>query len=116
MTKKDFKTGVSPATFFIGTAEAEAPAPEPKKLEDATKAQRKGTETNAQNHKETTRAKVETKSKRLNLLLQPSLLEDLSKIATMNKDSVNNLINSALIDYRDAHKDIIEKYNKVFEG
>lgn len=62
------------------------------------------------------KAKAETKSKRLNLLLQPSLLEDLSKIATMNKDSVNNLINSALIEYRDAHRSTIEKYNKVFEG
>ena len=110
MTKKDFKANVNPATMFINVAEPEAPElpKEPKK--QAVKPAKK-TEV-----KEQPKAKAETKSKRLNLLLQPSLLEDLSKVAFMNKDSVNNLINSALIEYRDAHKQDIEKYNKVFEG
>lgn len=121
MTKKDFKTGID---LFVSAPEQEQPAPEPVKADlpreqretDTTKAQKKGTGTKGQNHKEITRAKKETKSKRLNLLIQPSVIEDLNKIATMQKDSVNNLINSALIEYRDAHKNLIEKYNKVFEG
>lgn len=111
MTKKDFKANVNPATMFINTvAEPEAPELQPKPKTQAVKPAKK-TEVKAQ-----PKAKAETKSKRLNLLLQPSLLEDLSKIATMNKDSVNNLINTVLTEYRDAHKDLIAKYNKVFEG
>ena len=101
MTKKDFKTNVNPADMFISAvAVAEPEEIKPVKVEPKAKP----------------KAKAETKSKRLNLLIQPSLLEDISKIATMNKDSVNNLINKALADYRDLHRDTIEKYNKVFEG
>lgn len=108
MTKKDFKTGVNPATMFINT-QAEPEAPELQK--EATPEPMPAVKTDA--GKDT---KKEAKTKRLNLLLQPSLMEDLSKIAFMHKDSVNNLINIALAGYRDAHKDLIDKYNKVFEG
>ena len=110
MTKKDFKTGVNPATMFINVAEPEAPELQPKpEKKQAVKPAVKKVDAEPE-------AKKETKSKRLNLLLQPSVLEDLSKVAFMQKDSVNNLINTALLEYRDAHKDLIDKYNKVFEG
>lgn len=113
MTKKDFKGSFNPATMFINTVGPEETIEQPAKKPEKKKADAKQT---AQNHKETTRAKVETKSKRLNLLIQPSLYEDLNKIATMQKDSINNLINNVLSEHRDRNKDLIEKYNKVFEG
>lgn len=109
MTKKDFKASVSPADIFITGAST----PEPVKA-DLPRGQRE-TKTKKVS-KEPAGKPKETKSKRLNLLIQPSVIEDLNKIATMQKDSVNNLINSALIEYRDAHRDLIERYNKVFEG
>lgn len=111
MTKKDFKTGVNPATMFINTVAEPVAQPEPPKIEKKkSPVKKQGPKLDPKPD-----AKKETKSKRLNLLIMPSLLEDLSKIATMQKDSVNNLINNALLEYRDAHKDIIAKYNNVFE-
>ena len=115
MTKKDFKTEVNPATMFINTVAGTPAQMQAPKKNETNKSRGKGV-TPKKNPKPETLNKKETKSKRLNLLLQPSLLEDLSKIATMNKDSVNNLINSALLEYRDANKQTIERYNKVFEG
>lgn len=109
MTKKDFKAGVNPATMFINT-QAEPEAPE---VMQTTKPAKTMPAVKTDAGKDT---KKEAKTKRLNLLLQPSLMEDLTKLAFMNKDSVNNLINTALTGYRDAHRDLIEKYNKVFEG
>lgn len=109
MTKKDFKAGVNPATLFINT-QAEPEAPE---VVQTTKKEETMPAVKQDAGKE---VKKEAKTKRLNLLLQPSLMEDLTKLAFMNKDSVNNLINTALTGYRDAHKDLIDKYNKVFEG
>lgn len=59
---------------------------------------------------------VETKSKRLNLLVKPSIYEDLEKIATMKQTSVNDLINRVLEDYNDKEKDLIDTYNNVFNN
>lgn len=56
----------------------------------------------------------QTKSKRLNLLLRPALLEDLKKIAAMKQTSVNNLINTVLGEYAEQEAEQIEKYNSVF--
>lgn len=56
----------------------------------------------------------QTKSKRLNLLLRPALLEDLKKIAAMERTSVNDLINTVLGEYAEREADQIEKYNSVF--
>lgn len=60
--------------------------------------------------------KQERKTKRLNLLLQPSMLEDLSKIAYMKQTSVNDLINSVLKSYTKAETAVIAKYNGIFDG
>lgn len=58
----------------------------------------------------------ETKSKRLNLLIKPSIAKDIEKIATMKRVSTNELINTVLEDYRNANSELLEKYNTTFEG
>lgn len=58
--------------------------------------------------------KTETKSKRLNLLIQPGLYSDISKIATMQQKSVNSLITDILDAYRNNNTATIAKYNKTF--
>lgn len=57
----------------------------------------------------------ETKSKRLNLLIYPSLLNDLKKIAVMKRTSVNDLINDVLTQYTDKNINLINQYDSFFE-
>ena len=57
---------------------------------------------------------AETKSKRLNLLVKPSFVENIAKIATMEKRSSNDLINSILEEYIEKNQDVIKKHDKVF--
>lgn len=59
--------------------------------------------------------KDETKSKRLNLLVKPSLLADFKKLATMNETSVNDLLNQIMQEYVADNQDTIEIYNDVFK-
>jgi hypothetical protein len=56
----------------------------------------------------------ERKSRRLNLLLQPSLLDNAAKIARMKQTSVNDLINSVLRSYIEHESAVIERYEEVF--
>jgi hypothetical protein len=58
---------------------------------------------------------IETKSKRLNLLVYPSLSNDLQKIAAMKGTKVNNLINQIFMDYTKSEEaqNYIEAYNKI---
>jgi len=58
--------------------------------------------------------KHERKSKRLNLLLKPSILANLNKIAYMKQTSVNDLINSVLNDYSEREKETVSMYDKIF--
>lgn len=88
--KKDFKQ-VNPALQYITQAEPES---------------------KPENRRQS--LEPETKSKRLNLLLYPSLLEDLKKIATMQRRSVNDLINEILSVYTEEQLKTIEKFNQVF--
>lgn len=60
-------------------------------------------------------ADEETKSKRLNLLVKPSVYEQFKKVATMEQDSVNNLINNIMENVIEENKDKIELYDKVFK-
>ena len=113
MSKKDFKASVNPATMFINTeAEPEAPAPKPMKVEK-TKATMPETKPAKAPKKEDSK---ETKSKRLNLLIQPSVLEDFNKVAFMERTSMNDLINTMIKGYCDAHREERETYNKYFKG
>lgn len=58
----------------------------------------------------------ETKSKRLNLLVKPSVLDQFKKIATMEQTSTNDLINQVMENYVSDNKEKIELYDKVFKG
>lgn len=117
MAKKDFSSKQNPVTnpalrFITGAAPAEvvaevvaevpvqevpvaAPAPVKK----------------AERPKKPT---AERKTRRLNLLLQPSVLEDVSKIATMRRTSVNDLINEVLRAYAKKNADVIRTHDEVF--
>lgn len=56
----------------------------------------------------------ETKSKRLNLLIQPSLAADIGKLATLYRISSNELIVRVLSDFTDKRKAEIKKYDRIF--
>ena len=103
MAKKTFKD--NPALQFISSAGDDT---HDKQYTDDTY-----NENNEQSMRNTHNTQ-ERKSKRLNLLLQPSVLENLSKIAHMKQTSVNDLINSALKNYAETEKDSISMYDKVF--
>lgn len=62
-----------------------------------------------------TNSQNETKSKRLNLLVKPSLHKDIEKIAAMKRTSTNNIINILLERYAEENQDLIDKYNEIFE-
>jgi len=57
----------------------------------------------------------ETKSKRLNLLVKPSVLANFKKIATMEQTSVNDLINTLMESHITDNKERIDLYDKVFK-
>lgn len=56
----------------------------------------------------------ETKSKRLNLLIQPSLAADIGKLATLYRISSNELIVRVLKEYTDKRKAELKKYDRIF--
>lgn len=91
MAKKDFSS--NPALQFIST---------PVKPSEAAPIERKG-------------SSQERKTKRLNLLIQPSTLERLTKIAHMKVTSVNDLINTVLKEYVDTEHEAVAKYDAVFK-
>jgi hypothetical protein len=55
----------------------------------------------------------ELKRKRYNLLLVPSIFEDIEKIAYVEKISANEAINRALVLYRENEKDTLEKFIEI---
>lgn len=57
----------------------------------------------------------ETKSKRLNLLIYPSLHEDLERIAKMQAIKVNELVNRVLKEYteREESQKMIENHKQI---
>jgi len=57
----------------------------------------------------------EIKSKRLNLLIRPSLHQQAQKIAHMQRSSVNDVINLALSRYVDDHREEIARYNSLYD-
>ena len=66
--------------------------------------------------KQQTQDKPERKSKRLNLLLRPSLLADLYKVATMKQTSINDLICMIIDEYNQKEAATIAKYDEVFKN
>lgn len=92
MAKKTFKDSINPAMSFISQesidrAEGETPATADAKKPDKAP---EGYKLNP--------LYIETKSKRLQLLIQPSLHEKLKRKAQAEGTSVNDLVNSILQD------------------
>ena len=92
MAKKTFKDSINPAMSFISQesidrAEGETPATAEAKRPDKAP---EGYKLNP--------LYIETKSKRLQLLIQPSLHEKLNRKAQAEGTSVNDLVNSILQD------------------
>jgi len=92
MAKKTFKDSINPAMSFISQesidrAEGETPATAEAKRPDKAP---EGYKLNP--------LYIETKSKRLQLLIQPSLHEKLKRKAQAEGTSVNDLVNSILQD------------------
>lgn len=56
----------------------------------------------------------ETKSKRLNLLIRPSLYKDAAKIAHMQRVSINELIHLAIEIYVGEREQELRKYKDVY--
>ncbi len=57
----------------------------------------------------------ETKSKRVNLLMLPSVYADITKIATMKRTSVNELLHTLMQNCIEENTNLIDKYNQTFK-
>lgn len=120
--KKDFSQKINPVLnpalkFFSPTEPASVPAPE--NIMDVESMQQEKPTKAANVEKKASPSmgpERERKTKRLNLLLQPSTLEVLSKIAYMKQQSVNDLINSLLRDYVRENKNLSDQYLRIFSG
>lgn len=55
---------------------------------------------------------TENKSKRLNLLLRPSVYEDIKRLANVDSTTPNNLINEALAAYCKQRQADIQKFHE----
>ena len=105
--KKSFTAQQNPALAFISAQEPESGAEDKKRLQIETRPlyQRKEAEASSAAHVKTTDAPegfkanplfVETKSRRMQLLVQPSLYEAIKARATAEGQSVNELVHSIL--------------------
>ncbi|NTW82389.1 MAG: hypothetical protein HGB36_03355 [Chlorobiaceae bacterium] len=56
----------------------------------------------------------EPKSKRLNLLVRPSMMKDFTKIAYMRRSSINDLINRLIAECVSKDGSLIEEYDRMF--
>lgn len=107
MAKKSFNNMDNPALQFMSQTEEVGTAPSGHGSV--------GTQGEAREAKRGRKpSKDETKTKRLNLLMFPSVCADIDKIAYMQRKSTNDLINSILQDYIRENSDLLEKYNEVF--
>lgn len=102
MTKKNFNDVSNPALQFMTQSE-ELTATDQKEISKEIGIKR-GRPT----------SKEETKTKRLNLLMLPSVCEDIGKIAFMSRTSTNDLVNTVLQEYIDNHQELIKKYKEIF--
>jgi hypothetical protein len=132
MTKKSFK-GANPALSFISGAEeaaeakeneerAKVPArvvPEKQRFEDTDNTQDTHiTKAKAGRASSVGRSKTgrETKSKRVNLVLQPSIWENATKIAHMKRTTLNDVVNTLLREYTEREADEVQRYDDFFRS
>lgn len=113
MSKKSFREN-NPALQFITPAPVpEAPAGQPRPAKEKQTDHTDYTHnTSTTQNTENVSKKQETKSKRLNLLIQPSLHQELTKIAYVQRVSLNELILRASREYAAAHQDAVRKYDE----
>lgn len=97
MAKKDFTQRDNPVMRYISTPETKEPPPTPPKDAPAPQAA-KG---------------AERKTRRLNLIMQPSVLEDLAKVAAMRRTSVNDLMNTLARECVARERERIDQYNAL---
>ena len=55
-----------------------------------------------------------TRTERIAVLTTPKIRKDLEKIATVNRKSLNSIINDAVQEYLDNHKDQVARFNAFF--
>lgn len=103
MGKKGFEIE-NPAMQFISQTQESTPAADKVKGADSFKGLKRGRKPSTE----------ETKTKRLNLLMLPSVCDSIGKIAAMKRTSTNELINSILQDYIKENEELINKYDEVF--
>lgn len=70
---------------------------------------------NAVVHNAPMKERKEVKSKRFSLLLRPSILAALNKIARMENNSPTDIINTVLENYIKAQSETIAKYETLFD-
>ena len=97
MAKKSFKNNISnPALQFITQEE-----PENKQENNKSYTPRADAETPAGYKKDP--SYIETRSKRVQLLLQPSVVDEVKSKAQANNISMNELFNIAIKEYLERH-------------
>ena len=57
----------------------------------------------------------ELRTKRFNLRIEPSVLDDMQKIASIRRESVNNLICNLLYECKNKNKKLLAKYDLFFK-
>jgi predicted HicB family RNase H-like nuclease len=102
MAKKEFANTVNPVEQFISQSAALLPGAAEPSLPEVLAAAHAG--------------KKELKKKRLNLIIQPSLYEDMGKIAYVKQISVNELICQAAKEYRNNEKRVLDRYQAFTEN
>ncbi len=114
--KKSFRSVDNPAAAFISSSE-------PVRERHGSVTGRSGTlmhETDISSsstgarHKK--RDESETKSKRLNLLIRPSLMDDFTKIAYMRRTSINDFINTLIGECVERDASLIDDYDRLFNN
>ena len=113
MSKKDFKAIDNPALAFISTANTEETTTRTEKAketqfsgETAVKAQAKSAESQITN--------TENRNKRVQIVLTPSLFDDMQTLTRIKKSSVNNFVYQLIEKAVKENKEDIEKYKKLF--
>jgi|WetSurMetagenome_2_1015567.scaffolds.fasta_scaffold441848_2 hypothetical protein len=115
--KKSFRAVDNPAAAFISSNEpmhdryGSASGRGGSQLQESSA----GDNTPITRHQKKGRDENETKSKRLNLLIRPSLMNDFMKIAYMRRTSVNDLINRLIDVCVENEGSLIEDYDRLFK-
>lgn len=110
--RKGFKGDeYNPAAAFISGAEPEQSGKHTHNTQDA-----QDTHKRARLEVGYTPNTAETKSKRVNLLIRPTLLEDFAKVAHMKRTSINDLLNRLIADCAEREAKAIRDYNRLFKN